>query len=126
MKITAGATGRYLSEANAVILMQSTGMFTHRICSSVWLEAVTQFFSCSYLMGWKKGVIWKAIHMYFQIIFEHGSMVLPTHWVWSQVPSATVVVEINHCSPTDVRGSDSLGTLAQASRAIKNSTHAFS
>jgi len=106
MKITAGATGRYLIEANAVILMQSTGKFAHHIHSLVWLKAVAQFFYFSYLVGWKKVVICTTghIHMHFQIIFEHVNRELPTHWVGSQVPSATVVVEVNHCSPSDVGG----------------------
>lgn len=89
-----------------MILVQSTRMFTHHIRSSVWLKDVAQFFSCSYLLGWRKVVIWTTghIHMCFKIIFEHVSRELPTHWVWSHVPSATVVVEVNHCYPTDVMG----------------------
>lgn len=83
-----------------MILMQSAGMLIHHIHRSIWLKAVAQLFSCSYLVRWTTG----RINVCFQIIFEHGSRDLPTLWVWSQVPIATVVVEVNHCSPVDPVG----------------------
>lgn len=109
-----------------MILLQSTGMFTYHIHCSVWLKAVTQVFSHSYLVGWKEVVIWTAehIHMCLQITFESIHRELLTHWVWNQVPSSCSrgksLLSNRYC------GSDSLGTLSQAFRAIKINSHAFS
>lgn len=73
-----------------MILMQSTGMFTHYALSLVWLKVVTQTFTYSYGVRWKEVFIWTSvhIHMCFQIIFESIGRKLLILWVWNQVLSA--------------------------------------
>lgn len=94
-----------------MILIQPTEMLTHGSISKAQFgkkNVIQTIFFCDSLVGWKKAVVWKIIHMHFQITFElvNWGTIHPV----SLESSATIEVDVNHCSHQSLGVSDCTDT----------------